>query len=103
MSDIPTIGIDEFDGTHGYVNTKAFVNYEIDIDAFQPRQKVMLGDSELGDVQRPCVVYSDDITLEEGCGYRFGGIDYAWDDGEEIQLCLGDNGWVDKFYDPRES
>ena len=103
MSSIPFISIDEFDGTNGYVKTKAFVNREIDLSAHKPRQKVLLGDSEVGDVQRPCVVYADDITLEQGCGYIFGGIDYEWEDGEEIQLCLGDSGWARKFYDPSES
>jgi len=63
----------------------------------------MLSDSDRGDVQRPCVVFNDDITLEEGCGYRFGGFDNQWDDGEEIQLKLHKRSWANKFYDPRIS
>lgn len=103
MSGPPFITIDEFDGTQGYVKTKGFVNRIIDLPCHQPRQKVVLGDSSLGDVQRPCVVYADDISLEKGCGYVFGGIDYAYEDSDEIQLCLGDSGWASKFYDPGEA
>ena len=100
MSNPPFIHIDEFDGTNGYVKTKAFVNYTIDLDSHEPHQKVVLGNSDRGDVERPCVVFNDDITLDEGCGYVFGGYDNEWDDGEEVQLKLLDNGWVRKIYDP---
>jgi hypothetical protein len=103
MSDIPFISIDEFDGTNGFVKTKAFVNWEVDLNAHQPRQKVVLGDSEAGDVTLPCVVYTGDIDLEPGCGYYFGGVDYEWESGEQIQLCLGTNSWATKFHDPAES
>jgi hypothetical protein len=103
MSSIEFITIDEFDGTHGYVKTKGFVDRVIDLPCHKPRQKVVLGDSSLGDVERPCVVYAEDISLKKGCGYVFGGIDYVYENGEEIQLCLGDSGWANKFYDPAES
>lgn len=103
MSRPEFITLDEFDGTHGYVQTKGFVNWIIDLPCHKPRQKVILGDSSLGDVKRPCVVASDDIYLEKGCGYRFGGVDYVYEDREEIQLYLGDSGWARKFYDPAES
>lgn len=103
MSDPPFITIDEFDGTHGYVKTKGFVNWEVDLASHIPRQKVVLGDSSLGSVERPCVVWTDEISLEEGCGYFFGGVDYTWEEGEEIQLCLGDSGWANKFYDPSDA
>lgn len=102
MSGPPFVTIDEFDGTQGYVKTKGFVNYEVDLRSHKPRQKVMLGDSEVGDVQRPCVVYTEDIDLEEGCGYYFGGVDYAYEKAEEIQLVLGSSGWANKIYDPNE-
>jgi len=66
MSSPPFIHIDEFDGADRFVTTKAFVNYTIDLRSHEPHQKVMLGDSDRGDVQRPCVVFNDEITLEEG-------------------------------------
>ena len=100
MSSPPFIHIDEFNGADRFVTTKAFVNYTIDLRSHEPHQKVMLGDSDRGDVQRPCVVFNDEITLEEGCGYRFGGFDNQWDDGEEIQLKLHKRSWANKFYDP---
>jgi len=102
MSSTPFISIDEFDGTNGVVKTKAFVNWEVDLNAHQPRQKVVLGDSEVGDVTLPCIVCTDSIDLEPGCGYYFGGVDYEWEAGEEIQLRLGDNSWATKFHDPNE-
>lgn len=100
MSGPPFIHIDEFDGTNGYVKTIAFVNYTIDLCSHEPHQKVMLGNGDRGDVERPCVVFNDDITLDEGCGYVFGGYDNEWEEGEEIQLKLLNNGWVRKIYDP---
>lgn len=103
MSGPPFIALDELDGTHGFIRTKGFVNWEVDLRSHQPRQKVILGDSSLGDVQRPCIVCTDEITLEEGCGYVFGGIDYQWRGGEEIQLYLNESGWARKFYDPAEA
>jgi len=103
MSQPPFIPLDEFDGTHGYVKTRGFVNYEVDLDSHLPRQKVVLGDSSLGKVERPCVVYAENISLEPGCGYYFGGFDNEWVDGSEIQLCLRECGWASKFYDPTKS
>lgn len=100
MSGPPFIHIDEFDGTHGYVKTRAFVNYTIELRSHEPHQKVVLGNSDRGDVERPCVVFNDDITLDEGCGYVFGGFDNQWDDGEEIQLKLSEGAWIRKIYDP---
>jgi len=100
MSGPPFIHIDEFDGTHKFVRTKAFVNYSIDLYSHEPYQKVMLGNRDRGSVQLPCVVFNGDISLEEGCGYMFGGFDNQWDDGEEIQLKLAKGSWVNKFYDP---
>lgn len=103
MSGIKFLPIDEFDGTNGFVRTKGFVDRVIELPCHQPRQKVVLGDSELGDVNRPCIVCVEDITLEKGCGYFFGGIDYVWEDGDEIQLRLDKGSWARKFYDPAES
>lgn len=45
-------------------------------------------------------MFNDDITLDEGCGYVFGGFDNQWDDGEEIQLKLSQGAWIRKIYDP---
>jgi hypothetical protein len=50
---------------------------------------VVLGDSERGNVLLSCVVYAEDIALEKGYGYRFGGIDFVYENGEQIQLYLG--------------
>lgn len=102
MSSPPFIHIDEFDGTHGFVKTKAFVNYTIDLRSHTPQQKVVLGNADRGDAERPCVVFNDEITLNEGCGYMFGGFDNQWDDGEEIQLKLAQGAWIQKFYDPSD-
>lgn len=101
MSGPPFVTLDEFDGSQGFVKTKGFVNWEIDLRSHKPRQKVMLGDNEVG-TMRPCVVYAEDIHLEKGCGYTFGGIDRVYEPGEEIQLYLSENSWADKFYDPNE-
>ncbi|ELZ43407.1 hypothetical protein C464_16812 [Halorubrum coriense DSM 10284] len=100
MSNPPFLHIDELDGTNGFIKTKAFVNYTIDLSSHTPHQKVMLGNSDRGDVERPCVVFNDDITLDEGCGYVFGGFDNKWDDGEEIQLKLSEGAWIRKIHDP---
>lgn len=102
MSSPPFIHIDEFDGTHGFVKTKAFVNYTIDLRSHTPQQKVVLGNADRGDAERPCVVFNDEITLKKGCGYMFGGFDNQWDDGEEIQLKLAQGAWIQKFYDPSD-
>ena len=85
------------------MRTKGFVNWIVDLPCHQPRQKVMLGDSERGDVLLPCVVYAEDIVLEKGYGYRFGGIDFVYENGEQIQLYLGNGAWADEIYDPAES
>jgi len=66
MSSPPFIHIDEFNGADRFVTTKASSTTTIDLRSHEPHQKVMLGDSERGDVQRPCVVFNDDITLEGG-------------------------------------
>lgn len=58
--------------------------------------------TDVCDVQRPCVVFNDETTLDEGCGYVFGGFDNQWDDGEEIQLKLSQGAWVRKIYDPND-
>lgn len=88
----PYVPIDEFDGTNGFVKTRAFVNYTVNLRTHEPRQKVVLGNSELGDVRRPCVVYTDAFTLEKGCGYDFGGIDRVYEPGDEVQLYLKGDG-----------
>lgn len=50
MSSPPFLHIDEFDGTNGFVMTRAFVNYTLDHKSHLPHQKVMLGNSNHGDV-----------------------------------------------------
>jgi hypothetical protein len=102
MSSPPFLHIDEFDGTDRFVRTRAFVNYTIDLNSHTPNQKVMLGNRGRGDIQIPCVVFNAHITLEEGCGYEFGGLDNQWDAGEEIQLKLHKRSWANKFYDPND-
>jgi len=103
MSGPPRITLDEFDGTHGFVKTKAFVNYHLDIAHHEPYQKVMLGNNKECDTQLPCVVFNEDIHLEKGHGYWFGGFDNEWEDGGEIQLKLHPNSWANEFYDPDDS
>jgi len=97
MSGLPFVELGDLDGTHGWVKTKGFVNWTEDVDSHQPRQRVKLG----GDTTREgvvCTVWTDDIELEEGVGYYFGGIDDTYEKREEIQLKLIDQSWVNEFW-----
>jgi hypothetical protein len=49
-----------------------------------------------GDV-RPFVVYDPDIRLEKGDYYVMNGIDYAYDPLEEIQLLIGEDGYINRL------
>lgn len=97
MNGPPFVDLGDLDGTHGWVATKGFVNWIDDVASHQPRQRVGLGD----DTAREgvvCTVWTEDIKLEEGVGYYFGGVDATYEKREEIQLQLSDSSWANEFW-----
>ena len=81
--------------------TSGFVTHIQDVANYQPRQRLGLGGDSLGNNEKlVCTVFTDDIHLEKGCGYKINGYGSVWEDGDEVQSKLFDNGWVDKTYDP---
>lgn len=99
MSSIPRVDLGDFDGTNGFVRTSGFVNWIDDVSTRKPFQRVGLG-AESVDGYVVCTVWTDDIDLEKGVGYRFGGVDGVWDAGGEVQLKLGDSSWAEEFWRP---
>ena len=69
-----------------------------ELNAYKPYQKGLLWDKSMkrGDV-RPFVVYDPDIRLEKGDYYVLNGIDYAYDPLEEIQLLIGEDGYINRL------
>jgi hypothetical protein len=98
MSGLDYIDLGELDGTHGWVVTSGFVNWEEDVTGHMPRQRVRLGDESTDGSGVVCTVFDDDLVLEEGCGYYFVGKDRTYDSRGEIQLSLFENSSIDKFY-----
>ncbi|WP_436903540.1 hypothetical protein [Halovenus halobia] len=97
MSGPPVVDLGDLDGTRGWVKTKGFVNWTEDVASHQPRQRVKLGDDTTRDGVI-CTVWTADITLEEGVGYYFGGVDDTYDEREEIQLKLFEGSWANEFW-----
>lgn len=97
MSSIPTVTLGELDGSDRFVKTTGFVNWIEDVSTYKPYQRVGLGDGSV-DGHVVCTVWTKDIELEEGVGYRFGGVDDVWEDGNEIQLKLYNRCWADEFW-----
>jgi hypothetical protein len=100
MSSIPFVELDDLDGSDRFIRTKGFVNWIDDVSTYRPYQRVGLGDSSV-DGHVVCTVWTDEIELEEGVGYRFGGVDDVYEAGKEVQLKLYDNCWADRFW-PQE-
>ena len=98
MSRIPFIKLGELNGTHGWVKTKGFVNWIDDVATHKPYQRVGLGDNSTKGEHVVCTVWTDDIELEEGVGYWFGGVDDVWEAGDEIQLKLVRKSWANEFW-----
>lgn len=97
MSGPPKVELGDLDGTHGWVRTSGFVNWIEDVASHQPQQRVHLG----GDSTQEgviCTVWTDDIELEEGVGYYFGGIDDTYEKREEVQLKLVTKSWANEFW-----
>lgn len=99
MSDVPYLSVDEFDGTHGYVKVKAFVNYEVDLN-YHGARKYSLGNRHESDEELFCIVFDDEIELEPGHGYFLGGYDNEWEEGEQIQLKICSNGFATEIWSP---
>jgi hypothetical protein len=102
MSGIPYVELGSLNGTRGFVRTSGFVNWTEDVASHMPRQRVRLGDKTTSGKGVVCTVFTDEITLEEGCGYYFGGVDRIYDRYDEVQLTLGKKSWAEKFYDPND-
>jgi len=100
MSDIPFVELGDLNGTHGFVKTKGFVNWVEDVASHQPRQRVRLGDDSTTGTGVVCTVFNDDIELETGVGYYFGGVDSTYEKRDEIQLKLVKKSWVNEFWRP---
>lgn len=98
MSGIDYVDLGDLDGTHGWIMTSGFVNWEEDVSSHMPRQRVRLGDDSTSGRGVVCTVFNEDLDLEEGCGYRFFGVDRTYDTREEVQLSLFDSSWIRKFY-----
>lgn len=99
MSGLDYVELGELDGTHGWVVTSGFVNWEEDVASHMPRQRVRLGDESTDDAGVVCTVFNDELVLDEGCGYYLVGKDRTYDGREEVQLSLFDSSTVRKFYE----
>ncbi|QRV16730.1 hypothetical protein JMJ58_07640 [Haloterrigena salifodinae] len=99
MGDLDYVELGELDGTHGWIVTSGFVNWEEDVSSPMPRQRVRLGDESTTGNGVVCTVFNEDIDLEEGCGYYLVGKDRTYDAGEEIQLSLYENSSARKFFE----
>lgn len=99
MSDLDYVDLCDLDGTHGWIVTSGFVNWEEDVNNHMPRQRVRLGDKSTGDNGVVCTVFNDDLDLETGCGYYLVGKDRTYDARGEVQLSLFENSSVRKFYE----
>lgn len=98
MGDLPYVDLGDLDGTHGWIVTSGFVNWEEDVDSHTPRQRVRLGDDSTSGRGVVCTVFNEEITLEEDCGYYFVGKDRIYEKREEVQLSLFDGSSTRKFY-----
>lgn len=99
MSDLDYVPLEDLDGTHGWIVTSGFVNWEEDVSSHMPRQRVRLGDDSTSGNGVVCTVFDDDLVLDEGCGYYLVGKDRTYEAREEVQLSLFDGSSVRKFYD----
>lgn len=96
---LPYVDLGDLDGTHGWVRTSGFVNWEEDISSHMPRQRVRIGDDSTDGAGAVCTVFTDDVDLEPGYGYYFIGVDRTYDAREEVQLSLVENSRAEKFYE----
>jgi hypothetical protein len=97
MGDLEYVDLGDLDGTHGWIVTSGFVNWEEDVNSHMPRQRVRLGDESTSGKGVVCTVFEDDLILDEGCGYYFVGVDRTYDAREEVQLSLFENSKARKF------
>lgn len=100
MSAPPVVDLGDLDGTHGWVRTSGFVSWIDDVASHRPYQRVGLSDETTNGGYVVCTVWTDEIELEKGVGYWFGGVDDVWDEGEEIQLKLYESSWASEFWRP---
>jgi hypothetical protein len=94
----PYVELGELDGTHGWVQTSGFVTWVEEVANHVPRQRVRLADDST-DSPVVCTVWTDDITLDKGAGYRLTGADATYERYEEVQLKVGTSSQVAQFYD----
>lgn len=99
MSGLDYVDLGELDGTNGWIVTSGFVNWEEDVAHHMPRQRVRLGDESTSGKGVVCTVFDDDLVLEEGCGYRFVGVDRTYEPREEVQLSLFESSTARKFHE----
>jgi|AntDeeMetagen285_2_1112576.scaffolds.fasta_scaffold04264_3 hypothetical protein len=99
MSGLDYVGLDELDGTHGWVVTSGFVNWEEDVAHHMPRQRVRLGDESTSGQGVVCTVFNDDLVLDEGCGYYLVGVDRTYEPRDEVQFSLFENSSIRKFHE----
>ena len=97
MSGPPKVELGDLDGTQGLGRNAWFVNCSESVSSRQPQQRVHLGDDSTQEGVI-CTVWTDDIELEEGVGYYFGGIDDTYEKREEVQLKLVTKSWANEFW-----
>ena len=95
---LPYVDLGDLDGTHGWVRTSGFVNWEEDIRSHMPRQRVRLGDDSTDGSGVVCTVFTEDVDLEAGCGYYFVGVDRTYEARKEVQLSIFESGTARRFY-----
>lgn len=91
------IDLGDLNGTNGWVQTSGFVTWTEEVASHQPYQRVRLGD-DTTDTPVVCTVWTDDIVLEEGAGYRLTGVDATYERYDEVQLKVGESSEHDRFY-----
>jgi hypothetical protein len=97
MGGLDYVELGELDGTHGWVVTSGFVNWEENVASHMPRQRVRLGDESTSGRGVVCTVFNDDLRLEPGTGYYFVGKDRTYGSREEVQLSLYENSTARPF------
>lgn len=92
------VELGDLDGTNGWVQTSGFVAWVEEVANHVPWQRVALTDDSTDDPVI-CTIWTDDITLEKGGGYKLTGADRTYERYEEVQLQVGEKSQVEQFYD----
>ena len=93
----PYVNLSDLSGGDDWVQTSGFVAWTEDLASHMPYQRVRLAD-DTTDEPVVCTVWTDDVTLEQGAGYRLTGLDSTFEKYNEVQLKVGESSEVEQFH-----